>query len=516
LEILYYRKMQSLLRYTEREFYKGYNDTLKPELLPAGYAADALNCVLENDKIEKRTGYSLVGNDQGSKRGLGLFGYENAAGTKRLVAMFDDAGGANAIMSHWTGSGNWANVNGGGSFTANIDVNFEQGDDLLFTFNGTDSSYKYDGTDASAVAAVPVTKYARWFHNYMFCAGNSSTPSRLYFSNVGDPETWGAGDYIDVNPNDGDVITGLHILGDELIVTKKNRVWVLTGFGSAGFAVTDINERVTGFGNISHRSMANIGNDNLFLSFVGEMPHIRSVQRTRYAVVVAGGIVSDNIEGTLGGVNKTKLDLSACFFDGRRYYLALADGSSTYNNLVLVYDTLNKGFTRWTGLNPAAWAVSTIGGSAEIYFQEASADSKVYKLDTSTNDNTVAIDFQYKTRAFVCRGARGDIKADTKAKWKYLYLTADSGNDVDLLIQSSPDLFTFEDEATVNLTGQSTVLPFTLPQRLGVTTATRERVNIGRNPTHMMQFLFKQAEADKPVTIREYSVLFKPKRLRDA
>lgn len=508
--------MQNLLRYTEREFHRGYNDTLKPELLPSGCAADALNCILEQDKIEKRTGYSLIGHDIGSKRGLGLHAHEESGGTKRIICMFDKSDGSNGELYQWTGSGNFTTVTGGGSFTANTDVNFETANDLTFSFNGTDSSYKYDGTSATAVAAVPVTKYPKWFHNYMFCAGNSTYPDRLYFSNVGDPETWGASDYIDINPNEGDVITGMHVLGDELLVTKRNRVWALTGFETAGFAVTDLNERVTGFGGISHRSMANIGNDNLFLSFVGEMPHIRSVQRTRYAVNVAGGIISEDLEGTLDGLNKSKLDLSAALFDGRRYYLALANGSSTFNNLVIIYDTLLKGYTRWTGLNVANWCVSTIGGRAEIYFQEADADSKVYKLDTSENDNSAAIDFQYKTRGFICRGARGDIKADTKAKWKYLYLTADSGSDVDLTIQTAPDLFTFEDEATVNLKGQSSVLPFTLPQQLGVASAVRERVNIGRNPTHMMQFLFKQSEADKPVTIREYSVLFKPKRLRDA
>ena len=509
--------MQDLLRYSEREFYKGYNDTLKPELLPSGYAADALNCVLERDSIKKRYGYTIIGNDVGNKRGLGVAAFENAAGTKRIVGAWNDSTDTNARLMEWTGSGSFAEITGATTLTQDLDLNFEMANNNLYSFNRTDASLKYNGTDASPVVAIPLAMYARWYHNYLFVAGTTANPNRLYFSNVGDPDVFGAPDYIDINPNDGDVITGLHVLGDELIITKRNRVWALTGFTTASFDVTDIAERITGFGGISHRSMTNIGNDLLFLSFVGAVPHIRSLQRTRYAVNVAGGIISEKIEGTLDALNKTKLDLAASIFDGRRLYLGVASGSSTYNNLIIIYDTLLKGYTRWTGLNPAAWTISTIGGKAELYFQEASADSKVYKLDTSTNDNGAAIDFEYKTRAFICMGARGGKLTpmpDTKAKWKYLYLTADSGSDVDLTIQSSPNTYTFEDEDTMNLLGTSSVLPFTLPQPFGVPTMTRQRTNIGRNPSHMMQFLFKQTEVDKPVNIREYSVLFKPKKLR--
>ena len=104
--------MQNLLRYTEREFHLGYNDSLKPELLSKGYAADALNCILENDSIEKRSGYTIIGNDVGSKRGLGLSSLEKADGTKRIIAAWDDATGTNSRYMAWTGSGNWTNITG--------------------------------------------------------------------------------------------------------------------------------------------------------------------------------------------------------------------------------------------------------------------------------------------------------------------------------------------------------------------------------------------------------------------
>lgn len=507
--------MQDLLRYAEREFHKGYCDSMKPENLPGGYAADALNCVLENDMIVKRHGYTIIGNDTGSVAGLGLGVLETAAGVKRIVAAWNNGAGTFSAYMAWTGSGNFADITGATAQTKDTLVNFEQAADKLYSFNGVDACLSYDGSTASAVADIPVGKYARWFNNYLFVAGNSTYPSRLYFSGVGTPETWNVLDYIDVNPDDGDIITGLNALGSELLITKRNKVYTFTGMSIASFAVKDLNEKINGFGNISHRSIQNIGNDTLFLSFVGTVPHIRSVKRTQYAVTVAGGVISDNISGTLDGLNKSLLNISASAFDGRRYYLSIPNGSSTYNNLVIVYDSIGKGFTRWTGVKAAAFVLSTISGKSEIYFQEASADSKVYKFDTSNSDNGAAIDFQYKTRAFICRGELGDTKADTRAKWKYLYFTADSGSDVDLAIEKSTNTYDFDTLMTVNLTGGSSVLPFALPMAFGTPDAIYERANISGNPSYMMQLRFAQAEADKPVTIREYSLLFKPKRLRN-
>lgn len=502
--------MQSLIRYTERDYSKGYNDTMKPEVLPAGYAADILNGVVDSGALEKRKGYTAVGATGGDYAILGLGALEKADGTKRIYRTL------NTKIQVYDGS-SWADVTGtGGGLTAGLDMNFCQAANNVYTFNGTDNSRKLDGSTAADITAIPKGKYAVWFHNYMFVAGVSSVPSRLYFSNVEAPETWTAADYIDINPDDGDSITGLDVLGDELIIYKKNRVWALTGFSTAGFTITKVNNRIGGHGCVAPRSVQSIGNDAFFLSFIGNQPHIRTLQRTRYAVNVAGGIISEDIEATFNGANKSRLNQAASIFDGRKYYLSYPTGSSTTNDGVVIYDTIHKGFVRWTGLNASCWVISTIGGRAEIYFGSATANGLVYKLDTSTSDNGAAIDFQYKSRAYTCRGELGDTKADTKAKWKYLYLTADSGNDVDLTVQVSPDLFTFETEATMDLSGSSSVLPFVLPQPLGTASIVRERVNIGQGPTYLMQFKFKQSEANKPVTIREHSVLFKPKKLRNA
>jgi hypothetical protein len=58
---------QNLKGIREADFTKGMNDKVKPEFLPPGFCADALNVLIEDNKIKKRTGYSIIGNAPVSK-----------------------------------------------------------------------------------------------------------------------------------------------------------------------------------------------------------------------------------------------------------------------------------------------------------------------------------------------------------------------------------------------------------------------------------------------------------------
>ena len=60
-----------------------------------------------------------------------------------------------------------------------------------------------------------------------FLAGESTNPSRLYFSKIGYPERYGASDFYDVGKDDGDVITGLKEFGGNLVILKERSLWML-------------------------------------------------------------------------------------------------------------------------------------------------------------------------------------------------------------------------------------------------------------------------------------------------
>lgn len=57
--------------------------------------------------------------------------------------------------------------------------------------------------------------------------GPGANPSRLTFSDPGDGDTWPATNFIDVNPGDGQAITNLLTVDDNLIIFKERSIYVL-------------------------------------------------------------------------------------------------------------------------------------------------------------------------------------------------------------------------------------------------------------------------------------------------
>lgn len=497
---------RNLQIYRENKFI-GYNDRLPPEFLPKGYVADALNCFMRTEEVVKRTGYTLVANDVGNNAIQGLKGVRFADGTRRLIMV---TGG---IVYTWSGSGNWSQPSGTYTLSSTAQVDIVVANNNVYFFDGTNTVPKFDGTSMSTVSAIPIGSYAQWFHNALYVSGISATPNRMRISNNGDPEDFSAGTQatIDVNPNDGDYITGLGILHNELLVFKVNRVWSLTGFGTAALTLADLNERLTGFGTYSHRSIVNIGNDVLYLGFLGDRIHIRSIQRTREGILYDAGIISSDIENSLDGLNKAQLDEVAGVFDGRIVWFAAPQGASATNNRVYTYDTLLRGWTRHTGINASCWTTFAISSTPQLYFGEAGANSQVYVMDTSTSDNGTAIAFTLDTKRY------GGDRPEIKKKWKYLTMHAEESGNYDITVDYSRDGFSFDNLGTMNLTGTGAVFDNIVldTSRLGETDVNHETFNIPKSRDVYMQFRFRDSSATSSINIRNWEVLMIPKKIRE-
>lgn len=491
----------------ETTFTKGYNDKMKAELLTEGYCADALNVFLDDQTIKKRTGYTEQGTDVAiSKAILSQEGIEFSDGTKFILRARDNAGSTQSIVEAWTGSGAWSGVTGAAAQTAAKDHVFPVANDAVYMINDTDTVLKStNGTSTSTIAAFPNGVDAKWFHNYMFVIDKTG---RLYWSSLNDPDTWDAADYIDINPKDGELAVGLAVLKDELIIFKKSRIWALTGFGASDFTVADMGERLTGLGAQSRRSIIETVNDVYFLSYVGGIPHFRSIQRTRYGQVIANEeIISDAIEGTMGRLVASQIGNTAGIFDGRKIWWAVTT-SGTYNNEVLVYDEVTKGWTRHTGINASCWSMSTLPGYPSIYFGEASATAKSYLMDSATSDNGTAISMRFDTRMY-------SPFPESKCKWKYMYLTADVGSAAAIDVDYSKDGYTFDDLATVTVTGSSALFPITLDSdKLGSTTVYHQRLDSAGGTAYKMQYRFGNDSATDSIVIREYQLGYKVRGLR--
>lgn len=89
----------------------------------------------------------------------------------------------------------------------------------------------YNGVLNTLGGSPPAGGYVKVVNNFAFLSGNltgASTISRVYWSNVGDPETWTSSNFIDVNLNDGDQVVALSSIGNNLIIFKRNSTWSLS------------------------------------------------------------------------------------------------------------------------------------------------------------------------------------------------------------------------------------------------------------------------------------------------
>ena len=492
----------------ERKFI-GYNDTDPPEQLDKGVLAVAKNCFCGAGEIEKSKGYTMIGNDLGSAACQGIKGIEFANGTKELIGIF------NGLIYKWTGSGNWSALSGTYTLSTTALIDIVVANNSAYFFDGVNTVPKYNGTTVSTVAAIPKGNFARWFHNQLHVTGISGDPNALQSSVIGDPETFtgGTSSDIDVNPNDGDIVTALHELKDELIVFKRNRIWSATGFGTAALTLDDINEKISGFGSLSHFGIVNIGNDLIYPSFLGNVPHFRSLKRTQYAVIVDGGIVSEGIETTMNGLNKGQLSKTAGISDGRYAWFSVPNGASSTNNLILTLDTetlgkKNKGWTQQTGKNTSAFESFAISTTPQMYFGEAGADSKVYVLDTSTSNNGTAIDFEVQSRRY------GGDEPEIKKKWYWLWVWGKEVGDYNVTIDFSNDGFSFDNLGTINLSGTGSVLNTMVldTSRLGSTDVKKDRFTFAKTNGHYLQLKMYDSSATSSVKIRNWELVYQKRR----
>ena len=490
------------------EVYIGQNNKFPAHLLPPGVFQLIQNAFIDDNRIFKRGGTSLVAAALGSQIILGGSDYEPGGGIKEIVVNFN--GAANAQLYKWTGSGSFSAI-GSANLTKDTYMNFTQASNYLFGFNGVEV-VDYDGTTVTRNrAGVPKGSFAFWFHNYMFIGGVTSAPNRLYWSALGDPTTFDPADYVDINANDGDVLTGLNILNDELIVFKLYSIWAITGWSGTTFDVTtqagqNTQARAGGIGTPSHASIVSVGRDLYYLSFSGNVPSIRSLNQTVFAKTIDKGVVSEEIEDTMLGLSKGSLTRAYGAYDGKYIYWSLPDGASTTNDLIIV---LNPGQTYRTkygemhpwvifdGVNAGGFITSTISGRSRLYVFDSTAVGKVYLFnDTSVySDDGTAIVMDVKTRDFMGDSAR-------QSKYKYLYFKYQTGSAGTLLVNSRIDQAQdFSLQESVDLSGNSPGLgptgTFTLGTSiLGGSMITQNRVTFQHLTGSLLGVQFKESTAN--------------------
>lgn len=159
-------------------------------------------------------------------------------------------------------------------------------EDLLIISNdsGVDVPKSWDGATAQSLAGSPPPFAFSCNHiNRVWAAGDIANPSRLYYCVDFTPDDWtntGSG-HIDIDPSDGDRITGIISHRNELWVYKgpnKGSIHRISGSAPTGDDPFARATFVTGMGAVNHNGLQSFGNDVAFIWSDGTIRTLSATQ----------------------------------------------------------------------------------------------------------------------------------------------------------------------------------------------------------------------------------------------
>lgn len=194
--------------------------------------------------------------------------------------------------------------------------------------------------------------------------------------------------------------TGLFAWQDNnLIFFKEDRMWMVNlaavtpvtspaANGLTNAVIRKISDRI---GTVSHKSVAQVGNDAFFLARDG----VRTVAR-----VIHDGMASTTepislpIQDLIERINWEYAGTSTACYRERKYVLAVPLDIATTPNTVLVYDTSTNGWSYWTGIEPAEWIYTNFTEPVLSYADSSGfiAELRDY-IDIANIDRADYIDF---------------------------------------------------------------------------------------------------------------------------
>ena len=220
---------------------------------------------------------------------------------------------------------------------------FSTFDDFLIIANdaAADVPMSYDGTTFQNLAGSPPNfAFSAKHHNYMFAAGVNTAPSTLYYSSSVNPEEWtgGTSGSIQIDPDDGDKITGLISHKNELWVFKgphKGSIHRITGTSSSTWARETF---IQGVGGVGPNSIFRFGDDIAFMWSDGS---IRSLSATAAFGDMTESAMTFPINSWLLDhltFNSLKRVIAVTDPGSGRAYVSVPINSSTTPNAILVLD----------------------------------------------------------------------------------------------------------------------------------------------------------------------------------
>lgn len=259
--------------------------------------------------------------------------------------------------------------------------------------DNTTTTYTDNTADGSLGANVPtdngtppVCKFGILHKERIFCAGNSSNKSRLYYSKIASgtsyPDIFPSDNYIDIAPDDGDEIMALAIdpMGT-LIVLKRNTIRKVYTDGDP--ATWQVSDPFSFHGCIASYSVAETPQGVIYLSRSGEMG-----KELRIFDGQNSQLISERISKELDNILASDISNCVGHYHQNKYLMAYTDytAGQSYHNRVLNLDMTRDAYS--IDIKAVDSFCSWYGSDdwGELYTTTSDTTGFVYREDTKSFD----------------------------------------------------------------------------------------------------------------------------------
>ena len=425
----------------------GLNDAFSAIAIEDNEAQDLQNIVLTTyGSFATRDGYEKLNSTTlgASVACTGLKYYAPTSGSKYLVGIFDN----DKIykMDYQVGGGpdgTWDDITGSVSFLIgqNNLASFAVGEDTLLIEDGLNTTAPFKWTGSGNVADLggspPNATLVAYHKNIAFAAGNNTNPSTLYFTDVGDIENWttGLSGNLSIETNDGSIIRAIIPGYDALYILKDYSLWRLSGNDKDSFL---LQRMITGIGCRSPSAVKRIGNDFFFVDGQGNVYIYDGAIRLKN--------ISTKVQGTINSASFSRWQYVVTEQFNNDYYISFSNTSMSTHNRILLFDSYNLAWTKFTGINANAMVVADDGsGQDMLVFGDYSGF--VYKYPSGTNDAGTAIDAYYTTKQYNFPTLKPN------KDFKVLNVYANQKGNYNLNVELRKDWGTTGNSETINLLG---------------------------------------------------------------
>ncbi|MBM3701731.1 MAG: LamG domain-containing protein [Actinobacteria bacterium] len=358
----------------------GINPRINPDLLSDDEAIDASNITLdETGAFQDRDVFGQYNNSSGvlgSNTITGLFKFYTTT-SKYFIACAGSKvalGSSGAFSTDITPTTN--TVTSGTFWSASTFNNIE------YMFNSSVPMMKYDAVKSVLYPApsTPTTNcaYSAIHKARLWAARSDSLPYRLYYSSLNNGDDWTTtGGYINL-PDLTQTITGLVSWGGYLFIFTETYIYRLLGSTPNDFSLQKTNSSV---GAIAPRSIEVSDIGILFLSRTGCFSFDGNTSHK----------LSDKVEPIINDISKTNIQNACAIFDGQsKYWLSYTHKNASYNNKILIYDTILKEWYPYDNLN-INYFERAYGGTdrGELYGGSSTSNGIVWLLQSASGTESV-------------------------------------------------------------------------------------------------------------------------------